>query len=409
MRLLLVDNEFPPKPHGGIGAYDLLLARTLSRLGHFVCVLTGTDESRVSICEQEYGILVKAPYRSLKAGLGKYFRWLEALSFGFRILPVAKRLISEFQIGIVEIPSSSGYGSPLAKVLQARVPVITRFHGSQGKIPIDATVYPLLEGEIRRMGGRMTRTRVAGMLNSPQWSLERQQIASSAYVTCPSYFARRWVKANIGCSDRKLSVIPNGVSLQDFVPFREYGCPQKNDRRLACFVGRISIPKGASVLARALPLILDSDDRADVMLAGPRLDAGISIQLDILSERYPGRLIMPGRLPREQLLQKLARAHCLVHPAFYEISPMAVLEAMTLGVPVAASRTGPHPEMVDELETGLLFQPGDEVSLAESVLTLLSSSRMELVKMGEKAIKVVENRFNLDTLVSQIVELYAAF
>lgn len=406
MRLLIIDKEFPPNPHGGIGSYDLVLARTLGRYGYFVSVLTGTIERKISVREKDYGILAKVPYRSFQAGFGKYLRWIDAISFGRSVLPVARRLVSEYKLDLVEIPSASGYGSLLSIALKTEIPVITRFHGSLGKIPIDPHIYSLLEREIARIGESKIRRRAATFVNSPQWLLEREQILKSHRITSPSHFAKRWIKENIDCNDQKLWVIPNGIDPQEFSPYRTMRYQRKKERRLVCFVGRCSVPKGASVLARALPQILDNDARADILFAGPLFDARIFKQLNILSKQYPGRIMLPGRLPREQLLSTLAKAHCLVHPSFYEISPMAVLEAMALGLPVAASRTGPLPEIVIERETGLLFQPGDEDSLANTVLTLLSADHNQLAKMGNAATMRVDAIFNLNTLIQQQIDFY---
>ena len=126
----------------------------------------------------------------------------------------------------------------------------------------------------------------------------------------------------------------------------------------------------------------------------------------MLAKQFPGRIQAPGRLPREQLLPSLAMAHVLVHPTFYEISPMAVLEAMALGLPVAASRIGPLPEIVFEPETGVLFKPGDEVALANSVLELLSANSNRMAMMGQAAVDRIEQFYNFNVISEQLLSFY---
>lgn len=405
MRILIIDNEFPPHQHGGIGSYDLILARTLGRFGHFVIVLTGTNESVISIQKSEYGVLVKAPYNSFQVGVAKYIRWIDPLSYAYSMLPVARKLISEFRIDLVEIPSAGGYGGLLAEKLEKVLPVITRFHGSLGKIPIDSHTYPILEREMARVGIRKFRRNVAFSFNSPQWFMERSQIINSFRVTCPSHFSKEWILNNMDYR-KNLSVIPNGVVPEEFASFRQFRLKSKLYRKLICFVGRCSVSKGASVLIRSLPKILEEDPQADLLVAGSMVDFKITEQLNFLSERYPGRIILPGRLSKEQLLPLLAKAYCLVHPSFYEISPMAVLEAMALGLPVVASNIGPLPEIVVDQETGLLFQPGDENALADAVLDLLSTGQNRLAEMGESAVSRIDTYFNFNLLIDQQINFY---
>ena len=92
MKLLIIDKEYPPKSHGGIGAYNLALARALGQAGHFVVALSGLNGGKAVVTEEAYGVLVRAPYRQVQGGLGKYFRWMDALSFGANMLPQATQL-----------------------------------------------------------------------------------------------------------------------------------------------------------------------------------------------------------------------------------------------------------------------------------------------------------------------------
>jgi glycosyltransferase involved in cell wall biosynthesis len=406
LRILIIDKEFPPNPHGGIGSYDLSLANNLGRLGHFVVVLTGTSDRIVSVSDEPYGILVQVPTQNRWGMLGRYLRWLDPIDFGHRVLPFTRWVIDKYQPDLVEIPSTSGFGAVLARSLKSTLPIITRFHGALGKIPIEPSILQALECEMAKMGIRPLRRRIALAINSPQWLLERQQIINSDSVTFPSQFAKHWLETQTGIKRPNWPVIPNGIDPDEFTQFRLMRNWSGCDRKLICFVGRCSLPKGASVLARAIPKILEGDSQSDILFAGPLFDSCISRQLLSLSKQFPGRINLPGRLPREQLITILANAHLLVHPSFYEISSMAVLEAMSLGLPVAASRTGPLPEIVAESETGLIFQPGDEGALANAVLELLSADPKQIARIGNAAVERIEKCFNFRAIRQQLIEFY---
>ena len=406
MRLLIVDQEFPPNPHGGIGSYNFELAHLLGRRGHFVAVLTGTEAASPKASDEAYGVLIQVPFRPGLNSIRPYLRWITPLSFWRQVMTQASQVVDQYKIDIVEVPSAGGYGAFLAHELRSKVPVVTRFHGSLGKIPIDDPVLPLLEAELQKIGEWRLRRQIAAFANSPQWLLEREQIRRSKQITCPSEFSRRWLLRQIRLAANKLTVIPNGIDLDGFSSYQAARRERRSDRRLIVFAGRCSVSKGITVLIRVLPKVLSVDPGADMLFAGPVFDPRISRQLDRLSELYPGRIIRPGRLPRENYLTWLSKSHLLVHPSFYEISPMAVLEAMALGVPVAAAGTGPLPEIVVHQETGLLFEPGDEESLASAVLSLLSQDRYALDRMGAASIHRIETNFNLHRMSEELVALY---
>ena len=56
--------------------------------------------------------------------------------------------------------------------------------------------------------------------------------------------------------------------------------------------------------------------------------------------------------------------------------PNVILEAMSVGVPVIASRVAAIPEMVEHGRTGFLVDPGDPGQIADCLQEMLSDSRL---------------------------------
>jgi glycogen synthase len=401
VRLLLVDREFPPNPHGGIGSYNLTLARCLGKTGHFVVVLSCTTAGKPVVTEEPYGLLVRIPHRPPSSPLSSYLRWIDPVVLGLKLAPHAIRLTERLDLSLVEIPSAGGYGYFLAQRIRERIPVVTRFHGTQGKLPIDEKARSALGRELAGAGYGRTRRLAASALNAPLWQLERRQMTASHHVTCPSHFARAWLGRQIGPPERRLPVIHNGLHLEG----RADTPPPARAKTLA-FVGRCSVPKGVTVLARAVPRILGADPETVVVFAGPLLDPHATRILSALAERYPGRVRIPGRLPHEQAQRLLAGSYALLAPSFYEICPMAVLEAMAWGTPTVASAAGPFPELVDHGTSGLLFPAGDAGALTESVVTLLASPRLRR-SMAEACRSRFAALYDMQVVVQQLEAFYA--
>jgi len=139
----------------------------------------------------------------------------------------------------------------------------------------------------------------------------------------------------------------------------------------AVFVGRLSPEKGVHILIDAwrqlgkhapfLELIGDGPDRqaVDKRIQGAGLRDQIAVH---------------GQLPFNDVQERVARARLLILPSLcFEGFPMVVREALALGVPVAASRIGSMPSLINDGVNGVLFEPGNETDLSRKLQTLWSS------------------------------------
>ncbi len=93
-----------------------------------------------------------------------------------------------------------------------------------------------------------------------------------------------------------------------------------------------------------------------------------------------------------------------VLPSLNEGMGRVLVEAMASGKPVVASNTGGIPDLVKNNETGLLFPPGDEKAMAQSIIKILEDpEKAEL--MGQKG-REMSHYFSLETMISKLDNLY---
>jgi glycosyltransferase involved in cell wall biosynthesis len=95
----------------------------------------------------------------------------------------------------------------------------------------------------------------------------------------------------------------------------------------------------------------------------------------------------------------------VVLPSRYEAFPNVVLEAYACSKPVVASNVGAIPDIVLHGETGLLFQAGDVKGLANAIAYMLANPE-ESERMGCNARRLVEEKFSIDRVVTQLEILY---
>jgi glycosyltransferase involved in cell wall biosynthesis len=74
----------------------------------------------------------------------------------------------------------------------------------------------------------------------------------------------------------------------------------------------------------------------------------------------------------------LAKADVFVLPSYNEGLPMALLEAMSWGLPVITTPVGGIPEVVSNTQNGLLVTPGDIQQLSEAMQSLIKEEKLRL-------------------------------
>ncbi len=188
-----------------------------------------------------------------------------------------------------------------------------------------------------------------------------------------------------------------GVDAEQFHPrFRSAGLRRKlglaESARLAIYVGRFS-----------------SEKRIDVLLdAYRRLGAPHHLLLvgGSAGEALPPLPRNVTRIPfvarTAAVAQLIASADVLVHAGDVETFGLVYLEAMACGRPVAATRGGAAPEVIDAA-SGELARPGSGASLAEAVSALYARG---IDAVGEQARRRVEAHFSLDHSMHRMLALY---
>ena len=105
---------------------------------------------------------------------------------------------------------------------------------------------------------------------------------------------------------------------------------------------------------------------------------------------------------KNELLQK---AHLFVLPSYNEGLPMAILEAMSYGIPVVSTNVGSIKEVVIYSYTGYLVNPGNQEELKNSILNCLADS-LHWEEMSRNCIEIIEKNFNEIRYFEKVEDLY---
>jgi glycosyltransferase involved in cell wall biosynthesis len=156
----------------------------------------------------------------------------------------------------------------------------------------------------------------------------------------------------------------------------------RRDELLAVTVANLRANKGYETLLAAARLVIDASPSVQFVAAGQgpleaRLRASVR---DLgLDERF--RLL--GYVPDAARL--VAAADVFVLASNHEGLPLAVMEALALGVPVVATNVGGIPDLVADGVSGMLVPPGDPGALAAAVLQLTDDQARARLARGARA------------------------
>jgi glycosyltransferase involved in cell wall biosynthesis len=201
--------------------------------------------------------------------------------------------------------------------------------------------------------------------------------------------------------DRVVVVHP-GVSVDPTVPadlqlerFRD-GAP------LLGLVAGLREQKGIVTLLDALELLARGGrpQRFAIVGNGPLRD---EVERRVTSGPLAGStLLLPFQGRVESYLKPL---DVFVLPSLWEGLPMAVLEAMAMGLPVVASSVNGTPEAVEEGVTGYLVPPGDPVRLADRLEAIAADGETRAA-MGRAAREAARSRFGVERMVDRLEAVY---
>lgn len=187
----------------------------------------------------------------------------------------------------------------------------------------------------------------------------------------------------------RIMVVPNTVSIP------ETACDPAAGEYVA-FAGRLSEEKGVETLLAAAALLPDI----------PFVIAGTGALQRTLQPLAPANVQFVGQLHRAGLDAFYARARiCVVPSVWHEAFGLVAAEASAMGLPVVASRMGALPEIVDEGETGLLFESGNGDDLARQLKELWASPD-RCREMGKAGREKVRREYAHDVYYGRLMGVY---
>lgn len=214
----------------------------------------------------------------------------------------------------------------------------------------------------------------------------------------------RYLIEEEGFPPHRVRVIPNGVDTEVYAPRqpdmelrRQLGIPPGP---VAGVVARLSEEKNIGLFLDAAALVRREIPAAQFIVIG---DGPLRGALENQASKLGIRPAVHFLGWRSDVPELLALFDAFVLSSHIEANPVSILEALSAGVPVVATRVGSVPETVQH-GIGFLVDPGDEAKMAQRIVGLFRQPALAQ-SMGRNGRRLVTGRWSLECMVRHYQEL----
>jgi len=399
LRVLLINKFFYPK--GGVEACLFSTGKLLEQHGHEVAFFSMKHPHNLaSPYARHFVSQVEFNGGSLRSRLKAASR----IFYSFEGRRNLRNLLKEFQPDVAHLNGIAHQLSPsiLHELKDAKVPIVMTLHDYKLICP---NYMLLAKGRIceRCAGGRYYNaiwqnchkdSLLASTLVAAEMTLHHHILHIYNNVDIfisPSHFLREKVK-EMGFQG-EITHIPNFVDAEEYEPSFKW------DEGSVVYFGRLSKEKGLLTLIGA---VREMNVHLKIIGEGPqRRELENKINIEGMRNVH-----ILGYKKGKDLHDQIKRSMFVVLPSdCYENNPCSVIEAFALGKPVIGSRIGGIPELIQNFETGLTFNPGDMTDLREK-MSYYFENLEKLIEMGKKARNYVENNFNSEKHYQKLMKVY---
>lgn len=205
-------------------------------------------------------------------------------------------------------------------------------------------------------------------------------LANAFFIISPSLYLLKEVE-EMGFS--KVKYIPNPLFLEIY----SFKKRQEFNPKLL-WVRAFDKIYNPMLAIKSLELLLKDHPEAELCMVGPDKDGSlVKCRKYVTEKNLP--VLFKGKLKKKDWIKLSAEYDVFVNSSNIDNTPVSVIEAMALGLPVVSTNIGGIPYLIEEDIAGLLVPPNNPEAMAESISYLLENPEKakEFSSFGRKKIK----------------------
>jgi len=187
--------------------------------------------------------------------------------------------------------------------------------------------------------------------------------------------------------------------------FLSQASPCVSQKALVLYVGWVIPEKGLLDLLDALVQVRKSVPDAKLRLVGPLFGREVFWQDQVKLRGLGDAVDMVGPVyDQNRLIHEMCEASVFVLPSHAEGMPVALLEAMALGVPCLGSNVGGIPDLLALGEAGKIVEPHAPAQLANALVEFLTDAQLR-ERLGRAAFERVRMHYSAEAFAHSYLQL----
>ncbi|MEX2055142.1 MAG: glycosyltransferase family 4 protein [Candidatus Andersenbacteria bacterium] len=377
MKLLLINNEFPPIGGGGSTVTKYAI-EYLTKAGHEVTLITSRYRNLPKREMIDGATIIRIP--AIRRYKDFCSQW-ELVIFGLSALIYTFAYTFRHRVDFIQayFAVPAGWVAWVIKMTRG-IPYAVYFGGSDipGANPSRyKNIYPFLTPLLRRI-----------------WrGAEFRTVCSQELVRL----------SKLADPNVEFLCIPNGVDTNRFKPIDRSANPKVK----ILFIGRLIPRKGFQRVIRALPLVKAKTTKPfEIEVVGTGAEKG---DLDHLAEELGVSELIHyvGTVPYDELEKAYQYADIFILTSLSEGMPSVILEAMGCALPIIASDVGGNNEIVHDGHNGYLIKGEDLELIADRIARLINDDAARH-QMG-KASRQLALQYDWQAIMKQYHTLYQTY
>ncbi|MBC7925759.1 MAG: glycosyltransferase family 4 protein [Bryobacteraceae bacterium] len=229
-----------------------------------------------------------------------------------------------------------------------------------------------------------------------------EKIQSARFLCCIGDFCRSQLMKQASPSEwHKFHKAPLGVDLAEFRPAP---AARRNAIPTMVCVGRLVPAKGQHSLLEAASQLASAGRNFRLVLVGDGPDRE-SLRNTVERLGLAGNVVFTGALNRDRIREQLLDADVFALASFSEGIPVALMEAMAMGIPCCSTFVAGIPELIRNGIDGILVPPADTKALASALGLLLGDPNLR-DRMGASARSRIAAEYNLEVNIPRLAAIF---
>lgn len=199
---------------------------------------------------------------------------------------------------------------------------------------------------------------------------------------------------------KKFIVRPNWINVNLYTRKVYKGIKEKPILKFL-FIGWVEKEKGVEELIDAIEILRDLNIKLFIAGNGTYYDEASE---KISNLKLQDKIILTGWVDFNKKLDLIAECDVFILPSHYEGMPNAILEAISSGMPVIATKVGGIPDLVVNMENGILVERKNPRQIAQAIQYLYFNTS-EILRMSDNSYSKARSNHSIDLAINDILEL----